>query len=137
MVARDTNLLRGLFAAKGLIRQKQIAAALYVSENTVTRWFQGEAIHRGHARRVAEFLGKDTGDLFVPKAAPPPPTSAEHPPPMLSSDLIAAARHRQRDALTPAEATEAERVRFDALKAERLAAAQAEIVRRRTAVAEE
>lgn len=47
------------------------------------------------------------------------------------NSVVTTARQRQRDALVPAEATEAERLRFEALKAQKLAVAQAEAARLR------
>lgn len=67
MVIRDKNKLRYLFSIKGAEKQNQIAKAMNVSQNTVTRWFQGEAVHRGQARRVADFLGWKVEEIFAEK----------------------------------------------------------------------
>jgi len=65
MNAKDPNLLRSLLVAKGLLRQKQIAAQFHVSENTVTRWLRGATMTTGAAERIAEFVNRDVNDLFV------------------------------------------------------------------------
>lgn len=65
MNAKDPNLLRSLLVAKGLLRQKQIAAHFHVSENTVTRWLRGATMTAGAAERIAEFVNRDVNELFV------------------------------------------------------------------------
>lgn len=64
MIPKDPNLLRSLLVAKGLLRQKQIAAHFHVSQNTVTRWLRGATMTTGAAERIAEFVDRNVDDLF-------------------------------------------------------------------------
>lgn len=63
-MVKDANLLRSLFALKGLHKQVDIARALDMSENSVVRLFKGKPIHRGTARRIAKLVNRGVDDLF-------------------------------------------------------------------------
>ena len=65
MIIKDPNLLRSLFVQKGCIRQKQIAEALFVSENTVIQWLKRRPMHKGQAARIARYLDQPVEDLFA------------------------------------------------------------------------
>ena len=67
MVVKDATKFKILFMEKGLLTQKQIAEAVHVSQNTVTRWFKGKVLPAPQAKRLAEFLGKDVDELFAAK----------------------------------------------------------------------
>lgn len=67
MIAREPTKLKILFMEKGLLNQKQIALALFVSQNTVTRWLKGKVMSERQANRLASFLGKDVDELFTAK----------------------------------------------------------------------
>lgn len=65
MTPKDVSLLQSLLVAKGLRKQKQIAAHFHVSQNTVTRWMKGATMTSGTAERIAEFVGRSVDELFV------------------------------------------------------------------------
>lgn len=108
MTPKDLNLLQSLLVAKGLRKQKQIAAHFHVSENTVTRWMHGETMTNGAAQRIAEFVGRDVDELFVKK----PPATATPPAPAPATVAAATMREQRRAAmLAEAEAFAAAKAR--------------------------
>lgn len=64
MTAKDPELLRTLFAAKGRRTIKQIASRFHVAKSTASNWVNGHSMNAQLAKCVAEFLGYKTEDLF-------------------------------------------------------------------------
>lgn len=69
MIVKDLNKFRALFMLKGLEKKGDIAKALDVSPNTVTRWFDSKPMLPKQARQIAVFLDASLDDLFVSEEA--------------------------------------------------------------------
>ncbi len=77
MMIRDANLLRALFAARGLHKQIDVAKAIDMSQNSVVRLFKGKPVHSGTARRIAKFVERGVDELFVDAKTPPASATTE------------------------------------------------------------